>query len=117
MNSMVAAGWLHSHIFTVGKGHHLVWSEAGIQRSILMKHISESHRLNTDDRAPVLFDILCKGERLPADTSICEVEELISEYWRECVGELGLHGDEDGLLALVRIVIGWAPGEDRLRLS
>lgn len=116
---MVQAGWLKSHIFTTGNGHHLVWTPQGGQRAVLLKDVASSHGLDQDDRAPLCFDILCQGKSLPAGVSgAAEVDPLVAGFWQECVGELGLHGDEDGLIALIQIVDGWAPdGETEIRLG
>ena len=110
MDSMVRAGWLKSHIFTTGKGHHLVWTTEGGQRAVLMKEIVVSHGLDQDDRSPIAFDMLSKGERLPAARLAFEPEEILLAFWKSCVDELEVHGDE--LLVLIQIVKGWAPDRD-----
>jgi hypothetical protein len=98
MDRMVEARWLHRHIFTDGKG-----------RALCLKKISETYRLTSDDRAAYAFDILAHGERLPDYVRRIELDDTLAEYWRESVKQLGLHGDEDGLLALVHILKGWTP--------
>jgi hypothetical protein len=109
MDRMVEARWLHRHIFTDGKGPHLVWTPAGTERALCLKKISETYRLTSDDRAAYAFDILAHGERLPDYVRRIELDDTLAEYWRESVKQLGLHGDEDGLLALVHILKGWTP--------
>jgi hypothetical protein len=109
MDKMLEARWLESHVFTDGKGHHLVWTPAGAERSVLLKKIAETYRLTSDDRAAYGFDILAHGESLPGFVRPIPLDDTLATYWRESVGQLGLHRDEDGLMGLVHIVIGWAP--------
>lgn len=112
LNRMLRAGWVHHFTFTEGKGWHINWIGDGIERACLLKQISISLRLNMDDRAPLFFDILAHGERLPETAPVdhnYRVDPTIAQYWSQSIDQLGLHGDEDGLLVMVQIVIGWAP--------
>lgn len=109
MDRIVEARWLHSHTFTDGKGHHLTWTEDGTQRSILLKQVVTAFRLSSDDRAALAFDLIVHGEILPDWVPPFELDADVSTFWKECVAQLGLKGDEDGLLALVQIIKGWTP--------
>jgi hypothetical protein len=113
MDDMVRAGWLHSHIFTEGKGHHLVWSMEGIPKGIFIRMIAERAGLDSGDEAPVGFDILCRGGSLPAGLGAAgETDPEIASVWRELVDELGYAGDADSLLGMVHVCMGWAVDGD-----
>src|SRR5262245_8567726 len=104
MDRMVEARWLHSHTFTDGKGHHLSWTEVGTQRSVLLKQVATAFKLSSDDRAPLAFDIIAHGDRVPDWVRPFNLDDDVAEFWRDSVGQLGLRSDEDGLLTLVHIV-------------
>jgi len=112
MDSMVRSGWLHSHTFTDGKGYHLVWAGPGAQRAAILKRIIAAFELLKVERAPMGFDILAHGDRLPDWVKPEELNAETASFWCQCVGELGLRRDEDGLLAFVHIIHGWAPDLD-----
>ena len=113
MDQMVHAQWLHSYMLTDGKGYHLTWTEPGTQRALLLKRIAESHRLTSDDRAPLAFDAVVHGTPLPAAVAFKgEMDKDVAAFWRECIAQLQLPRDQDNLLALVQIVIAWALDSD-----
>lgn len=113
MDRMVQAGWLHSHTFTEGKGFHLNWTEAGAQRARLLHSIATAFRLNGHDYRPtVAFDKLAHGEHLPDYARSFELDPKVAALWRQSVEELSLHGDADGLLGMVHVVLSWAPDAD-----
>jgi hypothetical protein len=106
---MVLAGWLKGYAFTAGVGHELTWRAEGAQKALLLKDLGEKYRLSEDDLSPLYFQMACKGMRLPDGVSFPVIDIEVSAFWLLCVGELGLEGDGDGLLALVHIVTGWGP--------
>ena len=112
MDRMVEARWLKSYTFTDGKGYHLTWTEAGTERALSLKKIAESFRLIDDDRAALGFDVLAHGDSLLPFMRPYKLDESVAGFWRESIEQVGLHGDQDGLLALVHIIIGWTPGLD-----
>ena len=103
MDSMVRAGWLHSHVFTEGKGHHLAWTPEGAKLAQGLKYIEAIYALHDRDDAPYLFYVACQEGRL------VDIAPEIAEFFRQCVADLWLYGDKDGLLALVHIINGWCP--------
>lgn len=109
MDRMVEARWLDSHIFTDGKGFHLVWSLSGGERAVALRKIARTYGLMNDDRSAMCFDILAHGERLPRFVRAFELDAEVAAFWRECVADLRLRADEDGLMAMVHIVEGWGP--------
>jgi hypothetical protein len=109
MDRMIEAGWLHSHTFTDGKGYHLAWTPSGTRRSIILKKISTYYRLLSEARAPLTFDRVAHGDQPPDFVPPFELHATVANFWRECVAQLGLRGDEDGLRALIHIVQGWKP--------
>jgi hypothetical protein len=109
MDRMVATGWLLSYTFTECKGFHLNWTERGGLQAMAIKRIAETYGLADDDRAPVCFDKLTRGESLPADVRPFKPEPELAALWREAVDQLGLIRDEDNLLSFVHTVLGWAP--------
>lgn len=110
MDLMVQARWLRSYTFTEGKGYHLTWTEAGAERACVLKKIADTFQLESDDRAPLVFDSYAHGSPLPPGAAIKgELDQNILAYWRESVAQLTLPRDEDHLLALVHIATGWAP--------
>jgi hypothetical protein len=112
MDRMVSAGWVESYTFTVGKGFYLNWSWVGTQRSIMMKRLIEAYRLQSDDRAAMVFDILCRGESLPSFGRHVEIDDTVKAFWRECVDQLRISRDEDTLLWFTHIITGLAPDGD-----
>lgn len=58
------------------------------------------------------IDILCQGGSLGAGHPLIPLDEDLAAVWRELVAELGYAGDDDGLLGLVHVVLGWAPDGD-----
>jgi hypothetical protein len=112
MNAMVRAGWLLRFTYTDGKGFHLDWSAPGAQRVILLERIISAYGLANDDRAPMAFYKLTQGEGLPDGISaVVEVEAEVLVFWRQCIEELGLGTEGDGLQVLVHIINGWAPND------
>lgn len=109
MDRMLEARWLHSHIYTDGKGHHLVWTPEGSERAYSLKRIAHTYRLLDDDRAPHNFDVVTKGLRFPGFGLQSKVRPELGAYWRESVELLRLSDDFDGLLAMVHIVEVWGP--------
>ncbi|MEO5916579.1 MAG: hypothetical protein ABIS50_20250 [Luteolibacter sp.] len=109
---MVLAGWLKGYRFTAGIGHELIWRTEGAQNALLLKDLSEKYRLTDDDQSPLYFQMACKGMSLPDGISFPVIDIEVSEFWQLCVGELGLEGDNDGLLAMVHIVTSWGPESD-----
>ena len=112
MNLLLQAHWLRSYSFTDGKGYHLTWDPLGTERSFLLKRIAVTYRLQNDDRAAVIFDKIARGETLPDYARSIPLDNALARFWCECVDDLGLRGDADGLLFLVHIVMGWAPDLD-----
>ena len=111
LDLMLKAGWLHHHAYTEGKGFHLAWSVKGAARASGLSRIIQGCSLDEGDKTPLVFDILAYGERLPSGFSFLgDAPDEEKAAWREAVAELGLRGDEDGLLAMVHIVEGWKPG-------
>jgi hypothetical protein len=106
---MVLAGWLKGYGFTAGVGHDLVWRTEGAQKALLLKDLSEKFALTEDDNSPLFFHMACKGLELPVGIAFPPIEIEVSAFWLLCVGELGLEGDADGLLAMVHIVTSWGP--------
>lgn len=106
---MVVAGWLKGYGFTAGVGHDLVWRTGGSQKALLLKDLSEKFALTEDDNAPQYFHMACKGLDLPPGITLPPIGIEVSAFWLLCVGELGLEGDADGLLAMVHVVTGWGP--------
>jgi hypothetical protein len=114
LDRMTVAGWLHSHTYTVGKGHFLTWTERGHAVSGYLRLIAESFRLDNGDAAPVAFGVVCQGQSFPGFTLTPEeLDPELRKFWCDHVGELGLHGDEDGLLVLVQVLKGWATLPER----
>ena len=117
MDSMVRAGWLHSHVFTEGKGHHLGWTPEGTKLAQSLQHITTFYALEDRDDAPYLFYVACHSGSL--DTGHggpVDIDPDIADLFRQCVADLNLYGDKDGLQALVHIVAGWTPdGETVIR--
>ena len=111
LEAMLKAGWLLNYTFTVGKGWHLGWTEEGTQRAVLLKEIATNHRLQHDDRAPMCFDKLTRGESLPSFCRPVEIDDAISTFWRESVDSLQLPRDEDHLIIFVGAIVTWAPDE------
>jgi hypothetical protein len=55
MDRMLKKGWLHSHTFTDGKGHHLNWTTTGSAAAMEFKQWCELLALEeTDDRAYIM---------------------------------------------------------------
>lgn len=104
---MVVAGWLKRYAFTAGVGHELTWRTEGAQKAMLLRDLGEKYHLAEDDLSPLYFQMACKGMSLPAGVSFPPIDIEVSAFWLLCVGELGLEGDGDGLLALVHIVTSW----------
>lgn len=111
-DQMVKARWIHHYTFTDGKGFRPAWTAAGTERAVCLKKLSETYRLLSDDRAAYGFDKLAHGERLPSFVRPIELDDAIALYWRESIEQLGLRGDQDGLLIMVHIIEGWTPGLD-----
>jgi hypothetical protein len=112
MDRMVIAGWLHSYTYTDGKGFHLTWEvPAGTERAILLKKIIESFRVQSDDRAPMVFDKIARGESLPSYGRAFNLDAEVAGYWIESVDQLGIARDEDTLLWFTHIITGWAPDD------
>ncbi|MES2921525.1 MAG: hypothetical protein V4819_08265 [Verrucomicrobiota bacterium] len=106
---MVIAGWLKGYGFTAGVGHQLIWRAEGAQKALLLKDLSDNFTLTEDDNSPLYFHMACKGLGLPHGIAFPPIEIEVSAFWLLCVGELGLEGDADGLLAMVHIVTSWGP--------
>ncbi len=106
---MVVAGWLKGYGFTAGVGHELVWRAEGAQKALLLKDLSEKFSLTEDDNSPLYFHMACKGLDLLPGIAFPAIGIEVSAFWLLCVGELGLEGDADGLLAMVHVVTGWGP--------
>lgn len=106
---MVGAGWIHHYTLTDGRGFHPAWTVKGAGRAAVIQKIIRAAGLDTDDRAPKAFDKLGHGEKLGI-LHVGELEANMAELWRDAVGELGLRGDDDGLLVFVHIISSWAPG-------
>lgn len=106
---MVVAGWLKGYAFTAGVGHELTWRTEGAQKAMLLKDLGEKYRLAEDDLSPLYFQMACKGMSVPDGVSFPPIDIEVSAFWLLCVGELGLEGDGDGLLALIHIVTSWGP--------
>lgn len=104
---MVVAGWLKRYAFTAGVGHELTWRTEGAQKAILLKDLGEKYHLTEDDLSSLYFQMACKGMPLPEGVSFPPIDIEVSAFWLLCVGELGLEGDGDGLLALIHIVTSW----------
>lgn len=106
---LTIAGWLKAHVFTEGKGHHLVWTGHGARRARRLRQIAEHYGLDMDDRAPAAFDISSKGGNFPGASLAMKLEDADLRDWREAVAEIGADfaGMEDGLLVLVHVVLGW----------
>ena len=113
MDSMVRAGWLHSHVFTEGKGHHLCWTPEGGALAQGLRQIAVAYALQDRDDAPYLFYVACQDGTL--DTGHggpVEIDAEIAQLFRQGVADLRLYGDKDGIRVLVHIVVGWAPDAD-----
>ena len=105
---MLKARWLYEWSFTDGKGWKLGWTAQGAQRAVLLKKMIVAFRLANDDRAPIAFGIFLQREGPPIFSHWRHDDEMAG-FWRQCVQELFLQGDGDGLLTLVHIIVGWAP--------
>ena len=106
---MVLAGWLKGYGFTAGVGHELVWRAEGAQKALLLKDLSEKFALTEEDNSPLFFHMACKGLGLPPGVAFPPIGIEVSAFWLLCVGELGLEGDADCLLAMVHVVSSWGP--------
>lgn len=106
---MVVARWLKGYSFTGGIGHELVWRAEGAQKALLLKDLSEKFALADDDHSPRYFDMACKGMSLPQAIAFPPLDIEATAFWLRCVGELGLQGDDDGLLGMVHLVTSWGP--------
>ncbi len=114
MDAMVLAGWLKAHTWTEGKGHHLVWNPEGAQRAGLLRLTDQMFGLTQADEAAHVFHVACTGDRLlPAVGGPVEIDDSFAEFFTQCSRELGLDGDEDGLMAMVHIAVGWGPDPTR----
>lgn len=106
---MVVAGWLSGYCFTAGIGHQLVWQKEGAQKALLLKELSERFNLMDYDSAPLYFHMACKGMTFPHGNPFPPIEPEVSAFWLRCIDELGLEGDQDGLLGMVHLVTNWGP--------
>src|SRR5262249_42515671 len=90
MDRMLVARWLLCYTFTDGKGYHLTWTVLGAERAVRLKEIAEAFRLKGDDRAPLMFDQVAKGESLPHETSFSgDLDNATANFWCESVRQLG----------------------------
>lgn len=111
LDRMVGAGWLHRYTFTEGSGYRLAWTLDGGTKAIRLAGIIDAMGLEDGDRNAALFDKFAHGERLPDGFGILgDIPDAVTRDWREAVGEIGVRGDEDGLLILVHIVKRHEPG-------
>lgn len=113
MDDMVRAGWLASHVFTEGKGHHLVWTADGTLKAMFLREVSVALGLHHRDGAAMEFDVFCHTGRFLSGTKmIGEIDPDITEHWTDLVEELGYAGRDDLLMGLVHVVVKWAPDAD-----
>ena len=89
---LLRAGWLERFTFKQGERFHVTWTEAGAEKSRLMKAIVTAHRLcDTDDRAQ-LFHKLASGDTLPPGTRVTgePLDESKALLWRQSVQAIDL---------------------------
>ena len=112
-DQMVKARWIHHYTFTDGKGFRPAWTVLGAQRTAKFILIIKGCGLDEGDKNAFIFDKVAHDEPLPKEFQfVGKVPDDMKRDWREGVAELGLRGDEDGLLAMVHIIEGWKPGPD-----
>jgi hypothetical protein len=113
LDRMVEARWIHHYTFTNGKGFRPAWTLAGVAHANRFNFIIKGCGLDEGDKSALIFDKLAHGESLPVGFSfIGDIPEDVARDWRDGVAELGLRGDEDGLLTMVHIIEGWKPDLD-----
>ncbi len=112
-DQMVKARWIHHYTFTEGKGIRPAWTAIGVARATRFSFIIKGCGLDEGDKNALIFDMVVHSECLPDGFRfIGDVPEDVARDWREGIAELGLRGDEDGLLAMVHIIEGWKPDLD-----
>ena len=85
----------------------------GAKRTARFSLIIKGSGLDEGDKNALIFDKVAHDEPLPEGFQyIGKIPDDLKRDWREGVAELGLRGDEDGLLAMVHIIEGWKPGPD-----
>ena len=111
---MAKAGWVESFAYTEGKGWFVTWTVTGMGQAKVLKALSEQLGLRTHDLAPLAFDAFTRDLPLPEglNVQIGEIHPMVKEAWREAVDQIGLAGNEDGLLILMHLVSGYAPDEN-----
>ena len=108
LDRMVQARWLRRYTFTDGKGFRLEWHTGGAQRAALLRGLASAERLFDSDNAALGFDEVAQSEsRLIPGTDAETMPEAVAAFWRECVEELGLQGDAEGLNAMLHIAVDW----------
>ena len=108
---MAKAGWVESFVYTEGRGWFLTWTVAGAGQAQVLKALSEKMGLHGNDVAAVAFDAVARDQPLPEGVTGTTgvIHPLVKAAWCEAVDQLGLAGNEDGLLILMHLVAGYAP--------
>jgi hypothetical protein len=62
------------------------------------------------DLNALMFDKLAHGESLPAGFKLQgTLKPSHARSWRDAIAEVGMRGNDDGLLTLGHIIDGWCP--------
>jgi hypothetical protein len=108
---MAKAGWVESFAYSEGKGWFVTWTVAGAGQAQVLHALSERMGLRNHDLAPLAFDAFVRDEPIPKGLAVevAPLHPVVKQGWCEAIDQLGLRGDEDGLLILMHLLATYAP--------